>query len=253
GRARRSDAGRGRAPGFGRLRRSRRARALRAAVRARCGARRSERIGAARHRRNEQRPDRAGRGRLGNSGRRREHGRSARRADRRARVRPAGRRRAPRRRRASHRPAGPCALPRALADLRIGTSGRWLGDALELAALDLSDAASAAALSLSGRVDVEPEIAIRLRGAWRDVVWPMRGAPMLASRRGDVALSGTFDDLLAELSAELGVEGRVDGRVRRAGERFEAALEWRNLVWPQEDTRLVSEHGRLDAAGTFAA
>ncbi|MGB7215869.1 MAG: hypothetical protein WBE98_12605, partial [Gammaproteobacteria bacterium] len=142
---------------------------------------------------------------------------------------------------------------REIAELRIATTGRWLGDALDLEALDLSEAVSGAALSLSGRVDLSPQIDIRLRGAWRDVVWPTREAPVLTSRRGDIALSGTFDDLLAELSAELGVDGRVDARIRRVGERFDAALEWRDLVWPQEDRRLVSEHGRLDAAGTFDA
>lgn len=140
-----------------------------------------------------------------------------------------------------------------LAEARIDLAGRWQGSALELDALDISDRNSPAAVSLAGRVALEPSLFANLSGEWRDLAWPLQGEPAIESRRGDISLTGTLEELTAYLSAEIGPAGRVDGRVARSAERFNAELAWQDLVWPRTDPRLGSARGRLDASGTFDA
>jgi translocation and assembly module TamB len=141
----------------------------------------------------------------------------------------------------------------ALLDARVGVAVRWRAGALEVETLEIADRNSAAHLSLAGRIDLAPELAVQLGGEWRALRWPLEGEPIATSRRGSLELAGTLEELSARLDAELGPTGRVDGTVRRSGDSVDVALDWLDLAWPESAARLRSDRGSLRVDGVLDA
>lgn len=133
----------------------------------------------------------------------------------------------------------------------IALAARWLGNAVEVATLDIDERDGPAALGLAGRIALDPGPDIALTGEWSGLRWPLAGEPVAASPGGTLELRGTPTDLEARLAAAWDTDGRIDGVVRRDSERIAADLEWRDVSWPPTEPRLESARGALQVGGTL--
>lgn len=70
----------------------------------------------------------------------------------------------------------------------------WAEQALKVRALELTEQASQALLTLTGEIALGPDPGgIALAGHWERLRWPLSGDPIAESPRGKVDVSGTFD------------------------------------------------------------
>lgn len=105
-------------------------------------------------------------------------------------------------------------------DMKLGL--RAGPERIEIESLLLSHPGTGAALDVSGELAIAKR-GFRLRGAWRDALWPLQGQPAVHSRAGDFFVEGTPDDY--HYSLEGGVSGpglpeflfEAKGRGRREG------------------------------------
>src|SRR5690606_26592236 len=128
---------------------------------------------------------------------------------------------------------------------------RWLGAAVEIDRLEITERGGPGAVRLAGRVDVDPTLSAALDGEWSGLRWPLAGEPVAASPRGNVELRGTPTQLEGRIDAGWDADGRVTGVVRRDGERIAVELDWRDVSWPPRAPRLESSRGTLDVSGTL--
>ncbi len=137
------------------------------------------------------------------------------------------------------------------ADIELDVDARWLGAAVEVERLEITERGGPGALRLAGRIDVEPALSAALAGEWSGLRWPLAGEPVAASPRGSVELNGTPARLEGRIDAGWDTNGRITGVLRRDGERIAAELEWRDVSWPPRAPRLESRRGSLEVSGTL--
>lgn len=90
-----------------------------------------------------------------------------------------------------------------------------------------------------------------MHATWEQLRWPLQGEEILVtSPRGKIDLSGTPEDIRAELAVAVGKRGQIEGQARREGETIDLALDWRDLQWPlQPNPQVTSPTGRLQVSG----
>lgn len=136
----------------------------------------------------------------------------------------------------------------------------WRDRTLSVRALDLRESVSGALLSLAGSLDLrQPPGMFEVKGSWERLRWPLSGDLLAESPRGDLAISGTFDDYAYTLSAlaqgpdlppfDLALSGTGDGRGTHVGPLGVKTLEGTlratgDLIWAPDlrwDLRIEGE------------
>jgi translocation and assembly module TamB len=138
-----------------------------------------------------------------------------------------------------------------LVDARVDFDARYADGVLFFDSLRVADTGSAAVVSLTGRAALSPAIDVELEGDWAALQWPPRGEPLFSSESGRLRLTGTPDDLTADLDAVVANGGSIEGTLRRAGERLAAELEWHSVAWPEDEPRVSSDSGMLTVDGVL--
>ena len=137
--------------------------------------------------------------------------------------------------------------------LTLALDGGLHEQILDIRRLTLAVADTPIRLRANGQVALggeQPDLDVTAE--WQKLRWPLQGEAQFASPRGTLALSGTPDNLTAQLDAAVGETGNLQASARRKQDDIRVALDWHDLNWPVGKPRVTSPQGTARVTGTLA-
>jgi translocation and assembly module TamB len=131
----------------------------------------------------------------------------------------------------------------------VVAGGRFAAQTVNLDEVTITVPEQPARLTGSGQIKLAESLGLNITLDWQKLQWPLKGEPMITSSIGSVQLTGTPENIHADLDVTVGDNGNITGRVDRDDQRVDLALDWRDLQWPLKQPKVQSTQGKVAING----